>query len=285
MRLTDLSIQKLPIPAKGQKTYWENGFGVRVSQGGSKSFVLMSGKERRLTTIGKYPAISLKEARQAAKRLQVTDTPIKGKTTLCAAREDYLRECERKNRPATVYNYRLYLSELDKPFLSDVTRTDVPNTDSHRVTAWKVFFNWCVRHELVDRNPFAFSHVKYNSRERVLSDDELKAIWHYNHPPYSDYLKLLILTGQRRGQFQKYELRGDTLFFPAEIMKSKVDHMIPATPLVLELVGRLEPFNGWSKAKARCDKRTGVTGWTVHDARRTFSTKNAALGTPIHVVV
>ena len=44
MRLTDLQIQRLKAPAKGQKTYFDDlqkGFGVRVSVGGSKTFVLM----------------------------------------------------------------------------------------------------------------------------------------------------------------------------------------------------------------------------------------------------
>ena len=70
MRLTDLAIQKLPAPDAGQKTYFDDalgGFGVRVSQGGTKSFIVMYGKQRRLHTIGRYPSKTLKEARTEAK--------------------------------------------------------------------------------------------------------------------------------------------------------------------------------------------------------------------------
>ena len=40
MRLTDMAVQKLPLPERGQKLYADNslpGFGVGVLQGGSKS--------------------------------------------------------------------------------------------------------------------------------------------------------------------------------------------------------------------------------------------------------
>ena len=42
-------------------------------------------------------------------------------------------------------------------------------------------------------------------------------------------------------------------------------------------------FSGWSTSKAALDKLSGVSGWTLHDLRRTFATNLAALGTPIHV--
>lgn len=72
MTLTDLAIRKLPIPERGQKTYWEKGFGVRVSQGGSKTFVVKI--DGRLHTLGRYPSVSLKIARRAALELKVTPT-------------------------------------------------------------------------------------------------------------------------------------------------------------------------------------------------------------------
>ena len=42
------------------------GFGVRVSQGGAKSFVVMFGERRQLRTLGRYPILSLKDARKLA---------------------------------------------------------------------------------------------------------------------------------------------------------------------------------------------------------------------------
>lgn len=73
MRLTDMMIRKIGSPKSGQKTYFDDnlkGFGVRVSQGGTKSYVVMYGKRRQLKTLGRYPTMTLKDARAAAKRIQ-----------------------------------------------------------------------------------------------------------------------------------------------------------------------------------------------------------------------
>jgi hypothetical protein len=70
-RLTDFSLRSLPVPVSGQ-TYWDDavvGFGVRVSQGGSRSFVLVNGNDRKRHTIGRSPTLSLSDARTEAKRL------------------------------------------------------------------------------------------------------------------------------------------------------------------------------------------------------------------------
>lgn len=282
MRLTDLQIQKLPVPASGQKTYWEGGFGVRVSQGGSKSFVVMFGEKRQLKTIGRYPAMSLKSARIAAQRFLVTKVPSQAAKTVSEAREAFLAECDDKNRPNTVRSYKLYLNQLTKTKLDDVVRSDLPST-AHAIMAGKIFFNWCIRNDLSERNPFAKDRIAYNSRDRVLTEAELKLIWAYSDPPFTDHLKLLLLTGQRRSQFSNFEVREDTLYFPADIMKGKRDHTIPLLPLAKSYATSLTPFNGWSKAKARMDTKVLIPHWTIHDLRRTFATLNAAIGTPIHV--
>lgn len=73
MSLTDLQVKRLKPPQKGQKTYYDpglSGFGVRVSQGGSKTFVVLYGKKRQRRSLGRYPEISLAEARILAKQVQ-----------------------------------------------------------------------------------------------------------------------------------------------------------------------------------------------------------------------
>ncbi|MBO6903576.1 MAG: DUF4102 domain-containing protein [Parvibaculum sp.] len=72
MRLTEISLKTLQPPVKGQVTYTDDtlpGFGVRISQGGVKSFVVVHGRNRKRTTIGRYPTISLQDARKAAKQI------------------------------------------------------------------------------------------------------------------------------------------------------------------------------------------------------------------------
>ncbi len=76
-RFTELWLKGASAPKKGQKDYYDSsktsphGFGVRVSQGGSKTFFLMytrDGKRRRWT-IGRYPEVSLHDARRKAGRV------------------------------------------------------------------------------------------------------------------------------------------------------------------------------------------------------------------------
>jgi integrase len=282
MRLTDLQIQKLAAPEAGQKTYWEDGFGVRVSQGGTKSFVVMYGKDRKLKTIGRYPAMSLKTARREAQLLLATQTSNKIQMTLPEALEAYLKECEGKNRASTVSGYRHHLRHLKKDDLAAVTKDDLPTT-AHAVMSGKVFFNWCLRNDLVDKNPFAHSSVSYGKRDRVLSPDEIKAVWRYDHPPFSDFVKLMLLTGIRKGECVNLEIKEDTLYLAPEHTKNGKPHMLPITPMIAALLP-IPYFNGWSKGKKRMDDKTVTSGFTLHDLRRTCATIHAQIGTPIHVV-
>ena len=68
---------------KGTEDHWDNklpGFGVRVSQGGSKTFVLKLDNSRR--AIGRFPIISLSEARIEARRmLAESDLPLSFSST------------------------------------------------------------------------------------------------------------------------------------------------------------------------------------------------------------
>ena len=69
--LTDLKIRKLKPEPHKRVEIWDGrvpAFGLRVSPTGNKSFVLLyrhKGRSRRLT-LGKYPIVSLAEARNRA---------------------------------------------------------------------------------------------------------------------------------------------------------------------------------------------------------------------------
>lgn len=70
MRLTDISIRALKTPESGAVIHYDDtlpGFGVRVSEGGTKSFILTHGPRRTRETIGRVTIIGLGEARTAAK--------------------------------------------------------------------------------------------------------------------------------------------------------------------------------------------------------------------------
>jgi hypothetical protein len=77
-KLIDPVVRKLPLPATGNRITYDRGndavrgFGVRVTAGGARSFILnytAGGRERRLT-IGAYPEWSVAAAREEAKRLK-----------------------------------------------------------------------------------------------------------------------------------------------------------------------------------------------------------------------
>lgn len=290
VRLTDLSVRQLPAVEKGQVRYFDAstpGFGITVGAR-AKTFFVVRGKSRQLTTIGRYPEISLQDARREAKRLLVQEPTQNASTRITEAVASYLKEAEARLRPTTVSEYRRYLSSLEDKPLKDFTKKDIDNTDAHLVMAVKVFFNWCVHNELVDRNPITHVPVSYNSRERVLTDEEIKAIWKYDYPPYSDIIKLCILTGQRRDEvagFCEAWIDGDTITIPGTHTKNKTLHTFPFNLLTARYLSQYvgHTFGGWSKAKARLDKHIPLPHWTVHDLRRTFSTTHARIGTPLHV--
>lgn len=113
IRLTDLAIRKLPLSEKGQLTHWDQatpGFDVRCSTR-SKSFVVMYGEKRRLRAIGRYPDLSLSEARRAARRLLATaddraDSSGAPALSFAEARDRFLEHCEGRNKPRTVQTYQ-----------------------------------------------------------------------------------------------------------------------------------------------------------------------------------
>ena len=280
-------IRNLPLPDKGQKVYYEaSGLGVRVSQGGSRSFVVQIGKSRKRVTLGRYPAMSLQEARKAAFRLTDASEPKSASTGLAATVSAYLADCEEKNRASTVREYRRMLALIDKP-LADVGKTDLKRPTSHQVSCWRIFFNWCIKHDLTDRNLFLHLPVSVGKRERVLSDDELRRLWHYDDPPFSDLVKLMICTGQRRGELWRLRpewVDGDLVTVPAAHYKTNRIHLYPFGELARPYIEKAPfSFNGWSKSKRRMDQATGVTGYRLHDLRRSDVTIHARIGTRIEV--
>lgn len=242
----------------------------------------MFGKDRRLKTIGVYPNMSLKTARREAQTFLATQDPSLTRNRFMEARDAFLADCETRLRQSTITQYRLFLFKYEFRWLSDIQRTSIDTTYPHEVASWKAFMNWCVRNELTDKNPFIMVRAKTNVRDRVLSDDEVRAIWSYEFPPFSDIVKLLLLTGLRRMEVMHLQLVGDDFYLPPEHSKNHKGHTFPASEWSRQFV--LPRFNGWSKAKARMDKHIPIPHWTLHDIRRTYATIHARIGTPLHVI-
>ena len=137
----------------------------------------------------------------------------------------------------------------------------------------------------------------------MLSDEEAVALWRAAGEaplPYGAIVRLLMLTGQRREEvagMRWSELSEDlaTWTILAKRTKNGAPHLVPLSPPARDLLHALRsdrpvdrqktagvklvfpgergtPFSGWSKAKSALDAASGVSGWWLHDLRRTLAT-------------
>jgi integrase len=112
---------------------------------------------------------------------------------------------------------------------------------------------------------------------------------------------MLALTGQRRDEVGRMawtdlDLENGLWVVPGEHAKNGKPHTVHLSHPALELLSQIPQtgdlvfssngttlFQGYSKAKARLDRISGVSGWTLHDLRRTVVSGMARLGIPPHV--
>lgn len=124
--LTDAALRSFQPPSSGQVCHWDKslaGFGCRVSQGGSKTFVL--NRKNTLITIGRFPTISLSEARTEAKRLLAEFTLGKVRpqsVTYKVAVAMFIEEKNKQRKASTADAYEGLLTRLNfQGQLSDIT--------------------------------------------------------------------------------------------------------------------------------------------------------------------
>jgi integrase len=142
--------------------------------------------------------------------------------------------------------------------------------------------------------------IQIRPRERVLNDDEIRRIWHACDDgvgwPYADFIRLSLLLGQRRGEIARME-RGELDLdralwtIPASRMKGGITHAVPLPPAAVAIIRDApkvceryvlatapgQAIAAFVRPKRRLDAASGVTGWVVHDLRRTVRTGLAAL--------
>ena len=110
--ITDLKLRKLKADPKKRFDLWDAhilGFGVRVAPSGTKTFIVMYRlhEKKRRVSIGRYPEMSLAEAKQVAlnMRAQVASgkdpvaKPASHIDDFASVLKDFLKlHCERYNR-------------------------------------------------------------------------------------------------------------------------------------------------------------------------------------------
>jgi len=273
MRLTDVAIRSLSKPERGQKTYTDDslpGFGIRVSQGGTKTFVVVAGTTRERISIGRYPVISLAEARAEAKRVmaEITLGRHRPKTiSFDEAKAKFISLAEQKNRPSTVRDYKRLFARhfpFGKTHVSDITRQSVrkkleklaatPSEQKHALVAIKTLFRWCVGEGYLLHSPCEAMKAPYSavSRDRVLNLAEMREFFPkaMEEPyPFGSIACLIALTGQRRGEIAALEWEWidrshRTITLPASATKNKRKHTFPYGEMVARIFDSVPVFDG-----------------------------------------
>lgn len=301
-------------------TYFDTrtpAFGIRVGAH-RKTWIVTRGRGRTVVTLGHYPAISLKEAREKAYAVFLGPEEVhKSKVTVENALREFLGQKGRW-RPHTLavmsgnlrrFRWTGHLASITKrDILQVLDAIEGRSARAHALKDARTFFNWCVG-RYIEHSPVAGIRMERQvSRDRVLTDAELKQVWIACDAAgaFGDIVRLLILTGQRRtevGSLQWSWVGTEQMTWPAVVTKNGREHRLPLgeraqriverntnkTPFVFPARMRANdqvprPFSGWSKSLAALQAASATANWTLHDLRRTFATGLARLGTPIHVI-
>lgn len=281
--LTDLRIKKIAPPKNGQKEIWDAklpGFGVRVSTRGTKSFILMyrmGGRARRLT-LGRYPLLSLADARGEAKKalLSVKEgrdpgfekrqdkRPLRPDHFELVVRrfiEDYAKIHNRSWKESERILTREFVSKWKGRPVSTITRPEVvaiiqgivargsPVQATRALAAIRKLFNWQIEIGELAVSPCdgLRAPAKERTRDRVLSDAELVKILQASdvlNYPFGTICKLLVFTGQRISEvagmaWDDIDFDKKIWSLPAAKNKAGRAHEVPLTDMAVDIIEQL----------------------------------------------
>ena len=320
---------------------------------GAKSWALRyraAGKPTKLT-LGPYPAIDLAAARKKAQEAigdiaSGGDPAAQKKASRAAARasheanedlvervvdlfiERYAKRKTKDWRETAAMLNREVVGRWKGRRLSQITRAHVhqmldeivdrgaPIAANRRYAAFRKMCSWAVERGIIDRNPCdgVKAPAAETGRDRVLGDDELKAIWQACERigVFGPLVRLLALTGARLREvagmeWSELDLGARTWTLPKERTKNKRAHVVPlsdAATQIIESLPRIQdqrflfsgtgrtPVSGFSKMKDKLDDgiqalRANDTKplpeWVIHDLRRTVATNLQRLGVRLEV--
>jgi integrase len=341
MKFTARSIEGLKLPpGKTDLVVFDDtlaGFGLRLRAGGSRSWVFQYqvGDRQRRMAIGKAPALPLDKAREIAAQLhakvKLGGDPAGDKAESQARVGETFEHCmalylerrrsERKIRPSTyreierhlVRNlkalHQIPIHKVDRRAIAvELARlTEQAPIQANRTRASLVkFLNWCAGEGFIDTNPATFTNkTAEHARDRVLKNDELRAIWHaLPEGEFRDIVRLLALTGARANEiaqlrWSEVDLVRGVIVIPAARSKNRRAHFIPMSATVRAILearpgqqdgrdlvfGRGQGgFSGWTKCKERLDAQVKIPPWVIHDLRRSTSTGMNEIGVSPWVV-
>ncbi|GGD42099.1 tyrosine-type recombinase/integrase [Sinisalibacter lacisalsi] len=344
----DATRREIPDPAL-------SGLYLVVQPSGAKSWALryrFAGKPKKLT-LGRWPIMGVADARSAASRAieaveRGQDPGAEKQRAKAAKLEAALSERDKiktlmeqyaKRHLANLKSGATVKRELERHVVSawgdrdihEISRRDVIDlldtivdtgraTTANRVRAYlSKFFSWAVEREIVDASPTAGvkAPAKEVSRDRVLSDDEIRWFWkacEAEGQPWGPLGLTLLLTGQRLGEaagMTDSEIDGGLWRLSAARTKNGRAHDVPISEAVMGVLGDIEriagdagyihtttgaaPLSGFHKGRNHIADRMAeiateergepvdIPHWTFHDLRRTAATGMARLGIPVRV--
>jgi integrase len=211
-----------------------------------------------------------------------------------------------------------YFGPLHKMAVTDITLADIAarlnaiNRDNGSVTAGRArsalssTFTWAMQQGFMGAKPHNPVIGTANpdaalTRDRVLKDTEIAMIWHAcKDDDFGKIVRLLILTACRRHEigglrWSEIDRNNATLTLPKERVKNWHEHVLPLTPLALEIIGSVpervgrdhlfgdrseKGFSYWYPAKADLDANLAgnIADWRLHDIRRSVATWMAEHG-------
>jgi integrase len=315
MALTDTRVRTLKPKGKGDCLVADgNGLYIRVRRSGDEfrrtwQFRRYEGRRVAITTLGTYPELSIKEARLKAAELAMKRA---GKSwTVGEVAGQWLKErVDHTHRKSD--QVRGYVERAILPALADRRIRDIEPSEVSRVirdyrdrvaklprartggrpaarallAVFKGLFGYAVANGLISSSPAAqltaaVAGQPPAARKRVLSDEEIRFVMGTDIKA-GPVLRFLLLTGLRLGEAFNGHREGQYWVVPASASKNRREHRVWLSTLALAQLeahpweARREAVQLWLKNNAG--------GWTAHDLRRTFSTRNNGLGVAPYVV-
>ena len=327
----------LRVYASGAKTWgilYRTGRGRRrwFKLGDASAIDLADARRRARVLLGKVAEGEDPQAEREASR-RVGDVE-----TVADLAECYLkRYAERHKRPRSVAEDRGQLKRYVLPAwgsrpATEIARRDVkqlleeladgtialrgkPTTTAPQALRAMLskMFAWAVEEELLPANPAAGVPlpVKPKSRDRVLSEDEIRTLWRaladleVDSPLSASAFRLILLTAQRPGEvlgLRWSEIDGGWWTIPQERHKGQISHRVPLSAQALAELERVSSLTGTARhvfdsptrpgqpistlktSNRGIVLREGMERWTPHDLRRTAATMLTSGGTPRLVV-
>lgn len=332
--LTDTKVAAIKPPASGQVEHPDNkitGLRLRVGATGKKTWIMRRRVGAKVINkkLGTYPAMSLAGAREAGANMiealerdggtegldrtfgEVAATWI---DKVAKERNDLWRSQERQ------LELHVYPAWKDRK-LASIKRRDVRELIDrlegkvlpNRILALvRVIFRWALSRDMIEASPVDGMEKpkEETQRDRWLSMEELARIWRVAPLlgyPFGPYLKVLILTGQRRGEvagmrWADVDLDAGTWALSAADTKAERAHLVPLSAPVVEALKELPrfgeyvftttgktPVSGFAKMKGQLDaylasRDEAIAPWRLHDLRRTTATHLVRLGVTETVV-